>query len=127
MIIMGVADNMIQVRDLPDITKVARTMAITGTRVITTMETRTSSHLTSSHNLFTRISNHGNNNKELVSSFKGIRVGVTVDTVGVATMGRVPEAVATGVSAYLIISMGRATGKLNVPHSLCARSAVAHT
>ena len=127
MIIMGVVDNMMQARDLLDMAKGARIMVTMGTKVITTLETRIStSHLTSSLNLFTRISNHGNSNKDLVSSFKGIRTGVA-DTVEVATMVGVPEAVATGVSACLITSMGRATGRLNAPHNLCVRSAVAHT
>ena len=130
MIIMGVADNMMQARDLPDIAKGARIMVTMGTKVIRTMETRIStSHLTSSLKLFTRISNHGNSNKDLVSSSttKGIWVGPTVGTVVVATMVGVLEAVATGVSVCLITSMGRATGRLNAPHNLCVRSAVAHT
>ena len=127
MIIMGVVDSMMQARDLLDMAKGARIMVTMGTRVITTMETRISaSHPTSHLNLFTRISSHGNSNKDLVSSSttKGIRVGVTAGTVVVATMVGVPEAVATGAWACLITSMGRATGRLNVLNNLFVRSAV---
>ena len=128
MIIMGVVVSMMQAMDLLDMAKGARIMVTMGTRVTIIMETRISaSHPTSNLNLFSRISSHGNNNRDLVSSSttKGTRVGVTAGTVVVATMVGVPEAVATGAWACLITSMGRATGRLNVPHNLCVRSVMA--
>ena len=123
MIIMGVVDSMIQARGPLDMAMGARTMATMETRVITTMETRISvSHHTNRPNLFTRINSSGNSNKDLANS--STRVEVTVGTVVVATMVGVLEAVATGAWVCLITSMGRATGRLNVLHNFCVKSAV---
>ena len=126
MIIMGVVVSMMQAMDLLDMAKGARIMVTMGTRVTIIMETRISaSHPTSNLNLFTRISSHGNNNRDLVSSSttKGIRVEVTRGTVVVAIMVGVLEVAATGAWVCLITSMGRATGRPSVLHNLFARSA----
>ena len=126
MIIMGVVDSMMQARDLLDMAKGARTMAIMVARVIIIKEIRIlASHPTSHLNLFTRISSNGNSNKDLVSSSttKGIRVEVIGGTVVVAIMVGVLEVAATGAWVCLITSMARATGRPSVLHNLFARSA----
>ena len=125
MIIMGAVDSMMQARGPLDMAKGARTMVITGARVIITKEIRTLiSHPINPLKLFTRISSNGSSNKDPVSSFKGIRLGAIVGTVVVAIMVGVLEVAATGAWVCLITSMARATGRPSVPHNWSVRSAV---
>ena len=123
MTIMGVVVNIIRTRDPLVMAMGVRTMAIMETRIITTMETRTSAnHHTNHLNLSSRTNNSGNSNKDLVNNLTGVEA--TAGTVVVATMVGVTGEVATGAWVCLTISTARDTGRLNVPHNSGVRSAM---